>query len=187
MPVEEILKVLAGLSDTDDIPQDVADAIIGLSDEDYDKVFAAIPENEKVEVTDVNGDGDKDTVTVDKDNDGTVDEATVAADSKEEANDALKEVAKKAEPKTEKPSLEEKNPFNNYHKKDGADIKPEVTSDMKNKPPKDFGKEIPEEMDFIADTAKAMREYEKEFGVKPTAGLQPMNRNIVSALNGLIL
>ena len=175
MPVEEILKVLAGLSDTDEIPQDIADAIMALSDEDYEKVFAAIPENEKVEVTDVNGDGDKDTVTVDKDNDGTVDEATVAADSKEEADDALKEVAKEAEPKTEK---------------DGANVNPTVTPDMKGKLPKDFGKDGKVgglEMQALANAAKVEDAFEKEFGVKPTPGLQPMNRNIVSALNGLIL
>lgn len=187
MSVDEIIAALAGLTDADELPQDLADAIIGLSDEDYDKVYAAIPEEEKVEVTDVNGDGDNDTVTVDTNGDGTVDKATVAADSKEEADKGLKEVAKKAEPKSGDKSFEEKNPFNNYNKKDGADIKPTVTSDMKGKPPKDFGQGGKIEIETLAAAAKAAEDYEKEFGVKPTEGLQPINRHVINALKGRII
>lgn len=168
MSVDEIIAALSGLTDADELPQEIADAIVDLSDEDYDKVYAAIPEGEKVEVSDVNGDGDKDTVTVDVDGDGTVDKATVAADSKKEADEGLKEVAKKAEPKTEK---------------DGTNIKPEVEASSKHKAPKDFGI-YKDQTDALINAAN---EYEKEFGVKPDLGLQPMNRNIVSALRDLIL
>lgn len=185
MPVDEIIAALAGLSDTDELPQDIADAIIGLSDEDFDKVYTAIPESEKVEVTDVNDDGDADVVTADVDGDGTVDKATVAADSKEEADEGLKKAAKESEPK--KQSLEEKNPFNNYNKKDGADIKPTVTSDMKRKPPRDFGQGGPVETIGLAAAAKARKDYIDEFGVAPTEGLQPINRNVANALRDLIL
>ena len=186
MSVDEIIAALAGLTDADELPQDIADAIIGLSDEDYAKVYDAIPEEEKVEVSDVNGDGDKDTVTVDVDGDGTVDKATVAADSKKEADEGLKEVAKKAGPKSGEKSFEEKNPFNNYNKKDGATIKPEVDESKKDKPPRDIGA-FPEETEALVENAKLIKDFKDEFGTKPTAGLQPMNRNIVSALRDLIL
>lgn len=187
MTVDEIIAALAKLSDTDELPQDIADAIINLNDDDYAKVYDAIPEGEKVEVTDVNDDGDNDVVTADVDGDGTVDKATVAADSKEEADKGIKEVAKKAEPKSGDKSFEENNPFNNYNKKDGTDINPTVTSDMKGKPPKDFGQGGELEVDALAGAAKAIEEYEKEFGVKPTEGIQPINRHVVNALKGLIL
>lgn len=187
MTADEIIAALSGLSDTDALSQELEDAIVNLSDEDWDRVYAAIPEEEKVEVADVNDDGDDDIVTADVDGDGTVDKATVAADSKKEADEGLKEVAKKAEPKSGDKSFEEKNPFNNYNKKDGANIKPTVTADMKDKPPKDFGQGGEMEIETLAAAAKAAEDYEKEFGVKPTEGLQPINRHVISALKGLIL
>lgn len=186
MTADEIIAALAGLSDTDELSQEIEDAIINLSDEDWDRVYAAIPEEEKVEVTDVNDDGDNDVITADVDGDGTVDKATVAADSKEEADKGLKEAAKKAEPKSGDKSFEEKNPFNNYNKKDGANIKPEVDESKKDKPPRDIGA-FPEETEALVENAKLIKDFKDEFGTKPTAGLQPMNRNIVGALRDLIL
>jgi lipopolysaccharide export LptBFGC system permease protein LptF len=186
MTADEIIAALAGLSDTDELSQEIEDAIINLSDEDWDRVYAAIPEAEKVEVTDVNGDGDNDVVTADVDGDGTVDKATIAADSKKEADEGLKEAAKKTEPKSGDKSFEEKNPFNNYNKKDGASIKPEVDESKKDKPPRDIGA-FPEETEALVENAKLIKDFKDEFGTKPTAGLQPMNRNIVSALRDLIL